>query len=164
MAAAYKLLNEYHTGQKGGNNQVYQSTQLVFAQKTLKCFKCGTLGYTVRNYPNCSKGSGGFKPKDQKYKKPPKLDKPNNEKKLFAKVKEKPKPLEKSAELGFVQMTSVSRDPVVEYSFVNICKVDSPSKMPLKKEHEPDDLPEAEYTQSDSNIIGGTSVIILLQA
>ena len=91
MAAAYKLLNEYHTGQKGANNQVYQSTQLAFAQKTMKCFKCGLLGYTVRNCPNCTKDNGGFKQKDQKHTKPPKSDRPKFQKKSFAQVKEKPK-------------------------------------------------------------------------
>ena len=58
---------------------------------------------------------------------------------LFAQVKDKPKVKAKNkqinaqetAELGFMQLGTVDGYHNVEYSFVNICKVDSQSKTPL---------------------------------
>ena len=54
-----------------------------------------------------------------------------------------------------MQLRTVDEDHNVEYSFVNICKVDSPSKTPLKTETEPDNLSDINYAYGGSNIIGG---------
>ena len=41
------------------------------------------------------------------------------------------------------------------YSFVNICKVNSPNKTTLKSETEPENLSDTNDAHSSSNIIGG---------
>merc|ERR1712197_296144 len=132
----------------------------------MKCFKCGKPGYTTRTCPNCSKARpNNRKPSDDNRKMPgrgngnPK----DQDRKSFAQIKEKPKIKKKkkpkvgenTTELGFAQIGTVERDPIIEYSFVNIGVVESPSKTPLKTETEPDELSEAEYTLGGSNNIGG---------
>lgn len=162
MASAYKLLNEYHTGIKGSSNHVQKSTQLAFAQ-TLKCYNCGKLGYTIKTCPTCSKKNEFKMNKESNNKKTEKSDFRKYDKKSFSQVKDKPKikPKRKkkttqdTAELGFMQMGTVEEDSNVEYSFVNICKVDSPSKTPLKTETEPENILDITYAYGGSNIIGG---------
>ena len=162
MASAYKMLNEYHTGIKGSSNGVQHTTQLAFAQ-TLKCFNCGKLGFTIKTCPDCSRKNNFNTNKGNNTNKPGKSDSKNQDKKSFAQVKEKskakPKKKQKktqeSAELGFMQLGSIEEEDNVEFSFVNICKVDSPSKTPLKTETEPENLSDINYTYGGSNIIGG---------
>ena len=162
MAAAYKMLNEYHTGIKGLNNTAQQSTQLAFAQ-TLKCYNCGKLGFTIKTCPNCSNKGVSNVTKFNNNKKTGKPEAKKHEKNTFAQVKEKPKvkPKKKqkvtqdTAELGFTQLGNVQQKSNIQYSFVNICKSDSPSHAPLKSETEPENLSDINYAYGGSNIIRG---------
>ena len=54
-----------------------------------------------------------------------------------------------------MQLGAVEPESNIEYSFVNICKVDSPSKTPLKTEAEPENISEINYAYGGSNIISG---------
>ena len=115
------------------------TTQLAFAQ-TLKCYNCGKLGFTIKTCPDFSKKNNFNANKGNNANKLGKADSRNQDKKSFAQIKEKskvkPKKKQKktqeSAELGFMQLGTIDEDDNVECSFVNICKVDSPSKIPLK--------------------------------
>ena len=94
------------------------------------------MGYTTKTCPKCSKNNQVNASRDNNKKRPDKSDQKRHEKKPFAQVKEKPmakskknqKAPEESAELGFMQLGTVGRDSTIGYSFINICKVDSPSK------------------------------------
>ena len=54
-----------------------------------------------------------------------------------------------------MQLGTVDEYHNVEYSFVKICKVDSPSNTQLKTETEPEDLSDINYVYGGSNIIRG---------
>ena len=129
----------------------------------MKCYNCGKLVFTIKTCPDCSKKNNFNTNKGNNTNKPGKSDSKNQDKKSFAQVKEKSKAKSKkkqkktqeSAELGFMQLGSIEEEDNVEFSFVNICKVDSPSKTPLKTETEPENLSDINYTYGGSNIIGG---------
>ena len=165
MASAYKMLNEYHTGMKAGNTRVRESTQLAFAQKTMKCYGCGKIGYTLRTCPNCSKGGPSNKSRDDNRKSSgqDRKDTKKQDGKSFAQVKDKTKPKTKTksktneqhTDLGFLQLGTVDENSVVEYSFMNVCKVDSSNKGYAELDAGDDDPNVDQYVQSGLDIIDG---------
>ena len=98
IVTAYKMLNEYHTGLKGSNTRVRESTQLAFAQKTMKCYGCGKTGYTLRTCSNCTKGGTTNKIREDNRKNPgqDRKDFKKADNKSFRQVKDKTRTKNKS--------------------------------------------------------------------